>query len=590
MRCRNREASILTVKPFEFNEGKEIEQSEPSTNLVPTAAPNVSLDDLQSFILESSSFFSPAEHHRFDGDKFLGGFGVTKLHNIDYWTLRQRSAMLFNDNLYARGLIRRLITNEINTGLIPECQPDELILGVPEDSLTDWSEITENRFTLWGKNPELCHFEQRHTFGSIQRIARQEALVEGDVLVVMRRSPVTKLPMIQLISGSKVQTPLASEHDIRAGHKIVHGVELNPQNRVVAHWIRTDDGEYKRLPAFGEKSKRKLSWLVYGTDKRLDEVRGQPLLAIVLQSLKEVDRYRDSVQRKALINSILAMYITKTEDKVSSLPTSSGAVRRDQVTITDTGSTEPRKFNLASQIPGIVMEELQQGEEPKGFGSQGTDLNFGPFEEAIIQAVAWANEIPPEILRLAFSNNYSASQAAINEFKMYLEVKWAQWGEEFCTPIYIEWLISEVLLQKIQAFGLLQARRNPSQYDIFAAWTLVDWYGSIKPSTDIVKQAKGSKLLTDNAWSTNAREARGISGTKFNKNVKRIARENQALADAKRPLLELEKEFNQPIEEPAVAQTEVMADLIDDLKEMVASGDNDTEEFIETFMETLNHE
>jgi hypothetical protein len=51
------------------------------------------------------------------GDKFAGGFGATKVFTPDYWTLRQRSEQLFHENLYARGLIRRLVTNEINTGL-----------------------------------------------------------------------------------------------------------------------------------------------------------------------------------------------------------------------------------------------------------------------------------------------------------------------------------------------------------------------------------------------------------------------------------------------------------------------------------------
>ncbi len=73
----------------------------------------------------------------FDGDKFPGGFGPTQLFTADYWTLRERSSQLFTENLYARGLIRRLITNEINTGLTPEATPDEQIIGVAEDSLAD---------------------------------------------------------------------------------------------------------------------------------------------------------------------------------------------------------------------------------------------------------------------------------------------------------------------------------------------------------------------------------------------------------------------------------------------------------------------
>ncbi len=540
------------VKLFGYEFGKKSDSQALNT---------VGVDNLTPFASQGQTITSPWESSIYDGGKFPGGFGPTQLQYVDYWTLRVRCSQLFNGNLYARGLIRRLVTNEINTGLTPEACPDENIIGVPEESLNDWTETVETRFGLWGKNPELCDWKKKSTFGAIQRAARMEALVSGDVLVVIRQSQVTRLPMVQLVSGDKVQTPIGGQDNIRKGHKIRHGVEIDKAGRVVAYWIRQDEGGSKRMPAFGEKSKRRISWLVFGTDKRLDDVRGQPILSIVLQSLKEVDRYRDSAQRKAVINSILAMFIKKTEDKISTLPISGGAVRRDQTTVSDSDGTE-RKFNITNQIPGLVLEELQQGEEPFGFNSNGTDDSFGSFEEAIISAVAWAHEVPPEILKLAFSNNYSASQAAINEFKIYLNMRWAIEGETFCNPIYVEWLISETLLQKIPAPGLLQAWRDPIQYDVFGAWIATDWYGSIKPSTDMLKQTKGSERLVKNGWSTNAREARVTTGTKFTKNIKRLKRENEQLVEAMRPMLELKAEFTQ-VEEQTASNNDGVEVLLD---------------------------
>lgn len=489
------------------------------------------------------SAIAPSVLADYTGDKFYGSFGPTQLFTLDYWTLRERSSQLFTENLYARGLIRRLITNEINTGLTPEAAPDEEIIGVPLDSLDDWTETTENRFAIWAKNPELCDWNKVLTFGAIQRAARMEALVSGDVLVVLRQNPRTKLPAVQLIKGSAVQTPLGGGGKLRNSHTITHGIERNAIGRVVAHWVQQKNGTSKRLAAFSERTGRKISWLVYGTEKRLDEVRGEPLLSLILQSLKEIDRYRDASQRKAVINSILAMFIKKTEDKPGTLPMQGGAIRNDQTTLTDEGNVSPRQFNIAGQIPGLVMEELQHGEEPVGFRSQGTEESFGVFESAVMQGVAWANEIPPEILMLAFSNNYSASQAAINEFKIYLNMRWSIEGETFCNPIYADWLLSEVLTGKISAPGLLQAWRNPDQYDIFGAWICVDWYGSIKPSTDMLKQVKGSDLLVAGGYSTRAREARVTTGTKFSKNVKRLKRENEQLVEATKPILELQREL-----------------------------------------------
>lgn len=506
---------------------------------------------------------APSVHTYHDGDKFPGGFGATKLFTTDYWTLRKRSEQLFKENLYARGLIRRLITNEINTGLTPEACPDELVIGVAEDSLNDWTEEVENRFLIWGKNPEQCDWKQQSSFGAIQRAARMEALISGDVLVVIRQNAQTGVPMVQLVSGAKVQTPIGSTTRLADGHTIRHGVEFDPQGRAVAYWVKPDDGgDTMRIPAKGPRSGRRMAWLVYGTEKRLDDVRGEPLLALVLQSLKEIDRYRDSAQRKAVINSILAMFIKKTEDKPGSRPITGGAVRRGQVQTTDMDGS-PRKFNIADQIPGLVIEELQTGEEPVLKGGEGTDTNFGTFEEAIIQAVAWANEVPPEILRLAFSNNYSASQAAINEFKIYLNKVWADYGETFCQPIYIEWLLSENLNGRISAPTLLDAWRDPQRQDEFGAWVSVDWYGSIKPSTDMKKQAQGSQILIGEGWSSNAREARTLTGTKFSKNIKRLKRENELKAEAARPLAEFQQEFGKTVEEALTASHLAIEEEID---------------------------
>ena len=420
---------------------------------------------------------------------------------------------------------------------MPEATPAENILGLPEDSLADWTEDAEIRFHLWGKNPDVCDWKREKTLAGIQTDARTEALVSGDVLVFLHNSRRTGMPSVQLIRGESVRTPYPTPK-IAKGNVIKHGVELNSLGRKVAYHILQENGGYKRLPATGEKSGRKLAWMVYGTDKRLDQVRGQPLLAIVLQSLKEIDRYRDSTQRKAVVNSMIAMAIKKTKSVPTLSPLSGGAVKKNEAIVQSGDGTE-RKFNFTTLVPGTAIEELQEGEEPVFYGGQGTDAEFASFESSVLGAIAWACQMPPEIMTLAFSSNYSASQAAINEFKIYLEKFWADFGEEFCAPIWVEWLLSSVLAGKIVAESLLAAWRDPLKHDVFAAWVSAEWYGSVKPSTDMFKATKGSKMAVEEGWSNNAREARGLTGTKYSRNIRRLKRENEQKAEAMEPLLKL---------------------------------------------------
>ena len=463
----------------------------------------------------------------FDGEKYPTGLPTTQVFWKDYWTLRERSVHLFERNLYARGIIRRLVTNEINTGLDLEVTPEEQIIGREEGSLDEWGEEIENRWRIWARSPGRCDVLQQRGFGRLQAAARMESLISGDVLVVLTQDRSTGLPRVRLIDGQSVQTPA---QEPRNGNRIEYGVELDAVGRQVAYWIVQRDGSVKRLPAYGEKSGRRLAWLVYGTEKRDQEVRGTPILSLVIQSLAEIDRYRDSVQRKATINSMLAMFIQKDEERMGTRPLTGAAVRRGtQQTVSPDGVQ--RTFNIQGHVPGMVFEELQVGEKPQGFGNAGTDDKFYEFEEAIVQAMAWHFEIPPEIMRLAFSNNYSASQAAINEFKMYLNRVRTDFGECFCKPIYEEWLVAQVLSGRVKAPEIVDAWRDASSYDIYGAWVSSEWAGHIKPSTDLVKQAKGYEMLVQNGAISRDLMSKEITGTKFTKNIKKLRRENQMLAE-----------------------------------------------------------
>jgi len=473
------------------------------------------------------------------GAKYPGGMTGPNLLTTDYWALRARSAEFFSTNLYARGLLRRLVTNEINTGLQLEAKPEEAILGYPRDGLAQWSETIENRFKLWSSDPRLCDVRERLTFGELQAASRLEALIAGDVLWTLKQDQRTGLPRVKLINAAAITTPMNAP---RKGNRIEHGVELDSQGRQVAYWIQQNDLTAKRLPAWGEKSGRRLAWLVYGTDKRLDDVRGEPFLSLAMQSLKEIDRYRDAVQRKAAVNALIALTIERDQPNVAGRSFANAGISRGTDTAMDASGTE-RDFHFTEFAPGFVADQLQAGEKLKGFTANGTDEKFGDFEDAILTPIAWGNNIPPEILKLAFTNNYSASQAAINEFKLYLNVVRTAHGVQVCRPCYLEWLLCECLSRKIDnAASILESWRSSQQYDVFGAWTANDWSGHIKPAVDFSKLVKGYELAANNGFITRDRASRELTGTKYSKNVEQLARENEQLAGANAPLVQLEKE------------------------------------------------
>jgi len=480
------------------------------------------------------------QHSTWTGDKFYGGFGITKDYSVvDYWLLRRRSKQLFTENPYACGLIRRLLTNVINKGLNLEATPDASILGLDDDQLSEWSENVERRFVMWGKNPNLCDYKRERTIGAIERQAEMMAMISGDVLVILRQGS-SGLPNIELVDAEHVVYPDKGNH-LRAvhnrGNTVEHGVEIDKARRHVAFFVKDKDGHIKRVPARGSRTKRRQAWLHYSTERMIDDVRGMSLLALMMQSLKEVDRYRDAEQRSAVVNSTIAMWIEKGEDKMSSLAFGAGATRHDSVT-TQNDEHGRKDVEFSRTLPGVVMQELQHGEKPTSYDTKRPNVNFAIFETAIISTVAWSNEIPPEILMLAFHQNYAASRGAVVEFKMYLDRKRTSIGEELLDPIYQDFLVAEVLNGDILAPGFLESTRDATMWATFGAWTSSDWSGAVKPNTDLLKDVKAYGLMIDKGLITKDRATRELNGMKYSKAIRTLKKENEQFVETQQPLID----------------------------------------------------
>jgi len=524
------------------------------------------------FQLYTSNLFNSL----FSGEKFPGGYGGASPYYefIDYWELRAKSVELFTKNLYAAGLINRLVTNIINTGLSLEATPVSSLLPIDDDEANDWSENTENLYRIWGNNKDLVDWKRQNTEGELQAVAKRTAYLSGDCLIVIRQSPVTGLPITELIDGRHVQDPVQGNHKKAAekrGNEIKHGVEIDKNGRHIAFYINKIEGTKvisKRVPANGPKSGRKIAWLLYGSKRLLDDIRGIPLLGLIAQSLNEIDRYRDSEQRAAVVNSMLAMFVKKGSNKPGTLPLKGGAVRRDNVDVTDSDGTT-REFAIDKWIPGMTIDELAQDEEPVSFDTKRPSQGFHVFEEAIISAVAWANEIPPEVLKLAFTSNFSSSRQANSEFKLFLDKERSIFSSNYSKPRYENWLISMVLSGRIKADGLLESWRDPRKFEIFGAWTDSDWSGAIKPHVDPLKETNAYKLKDEQGYSTKARSTRELTGMKYSRNVKQLKKENQQLAEAHQPLIDagLMKNPSQQAAETdqKALLTEMLGDIVKNL-------------------------
>jgi len=121
---------------------------------------------------------------------------------------------------------------------------------------------------------------------------------------------------------------------------------------------------------------------------------------------------------------------------------------------------------------------------------------------------------------------------------MFLSVQRTNLGDTFCKPFYQEWLIGEVLAERVKAPGMITAwrdRTGAGRYR-YAAWVKSCWNGQVKPSTDMHKLMKGLQLAVNNGFLSFDKASRIATGTKWRDNIKKQKREREVAFEAKVPL------------------------------------------------------
>lgn len=437
-------------------------------------------------------------------------------------TLRARSRDLYMGSPLATGAIKTVRTNVVGSGLMLNAQIDHKFLGLSEDEAREWEENTEREWKLWAETVD-CDAERKQTFYQLQSLVLLSALMSGDVFVTLpiikRKGSVYDL-RVGLIEADRVCNPLKPI----VGANILGGVEVDSYGAPIAYhiakynpnshpraWLKRQQ-EWKRVLAFGKITGRRNVMQVMADIERPEQRRGVPMLAPVIESLKQLSRYSEAELMAAVVSGMFTVFIKSDTPNEPLQQVFDPANRID---------TDPRAYELGNgAIVGLGENESIETANP---GRPNTA--FDGFVIAISRQIGAALEIPYELLVKNFTSSYSASRAALLEaWKMFrMRREWIVGN--FCDPIYEEWLTEAVLKGRIKAPGFFD---NPA---IKAAWCGAEWYGDAQGQLDPMKEANAAKIRVEEGFSTREREAAELTGMKF-ETIHAVRRREEAMRRA----------------------------------------------------------
>lgn len=457
--------------------------------------------NMQAFFGSSSGTYRSLFSITFNGEKNLGEIGPIKDYKMDYEALRLRSWQAYIESEIAQTVINKFTKWEIGAGLKLQSEPSDLILrseGVNVNT-HDFSEMVEARYAVFCNSRESS-YSGMTSLNKLAYKARLNAIIGGDVLVILRY--IDGYVKTQLIDGSHVCSPVYGNewfpYVLENGNKIVNGIEISPIGEHVAFYVRKPGilFEVERIPAKGSASGLTMAFMVYGLEYRLDNYRGIPLLTAVLETLKKMERYKEAMVGNAeeiakiayqVVHQIFSTGenpLAKQMAKARDIDAASDEIPRDEqgriMANTVAVSTNKQAFNMPI------------GSELKIVKGDGT-MYFKDFYTVNIDLICSCLGIPPEVAMSKYDSNFSSARAAIKDWEHTLIVNRKDFSFQFYQHHYNFWLEVEILKNKIQAPGYLQARLDDNCM-IVNAYRTARFPGANVPHIDPVKEVSAERL------------------------------------------------------------------------------------------------
>ncbi len=450
--------------------------------------------------------------------------------NLD--VLRQRSRDAYMGVPAATAALKTLRTNVVAGGLMPSPQIDGEFLGMTDDETEELQAQILREFSLWA-DTTACDADRTDDFYGLQQLAFLSSLMNGDAFATLGMKPRPQQPYdlrVRVIEADRVCSPNYQDRLTpgtvlgREVQSVVQGVETDEDGEVIAYWIANRhprsftslrEQDWKRVAAYGRQTGMRQVLHIMNRE-RAGQRRGVPILAPVLETLKQLERYADAETTAALLSAIFTVFVQK--GSITDEGPFGQLMQKELLARMDDRERDPNDLALGA---GLIMD-LEMGETVNAVEPQHPHAGYDTFMMARMKQVGAAMEIPVEVLFKQFTTNFSSARGALNEFWRTCGMMRDWFAEDFCQPIYEMWLTEAVARGRIQAPGFFD---DPA---VRKAYTDCKWNGPARTAMNPSQEVEAAVKRVNAGFSTAAEETAQLTGGDWNRNIR------QRLLEAKR--------------------------------------------------------
>ena len=426
-------------------------------------------------------------------------------HNIP--KLRERSRDLYMGSPLATGALKTIRTNVVGAGLRLNAQIDYEYLGMTLEEADAWETQVEREFSLWAESIH-CDAQRMNNFYELQQLAFISQLMSGDSFALLPVIPRPGMPYdlrVQIIEADRVCNPPAVD---KMDNKIVNGVEVNFRGEVVAYWIAQHHpnsismkkNDWVRIRKFGATTGRP-NVIHLMESERPEQRRGVPILAPVIETLKQLTRYTEAELMAAVVSGMYTVFI-KSENPHKEFP---GQFISEEDELYDDDE-------INYELGNGAMVALGENESIEIANPGRPNTAFDGFVTSLCRQIGSALEVPFELLLKHFTASYSASRGALLEAWKMFRMRRSWLTADFCQPIYEEFLAEAVAKGRVNAPGFFT---DPLAKKAYCG---AEWIGPAQGHLNPLNEARAAEIRVKNSFSTRTRETIELENGDFFKN------------------------------------------------------------------------